>query len=189
MIYKQSYSWPYQEDGKTVSTSKRLRNAVGKHDWDSQICLHIRDLSLKGSSMSYTLSPNLTFTPIETTQITVASHTFFQQDRNVLLISFIFFFKCKISGRGKHSILHKTAKNRKTKWFFPFNQAFRFWCIFHLKSVELSKAVMHNVKKLGHRLYGFSAVIPKERFLKCIVRALPLSWPFFYVCWTTISHA
>lgn len=45
------------------------------HDWDSQMCLHITDLSLKGSSMSYTLSSNLTFRPIETTQLTVESHS------------------------------------------------------------------------------------------------------------------
>lgn len=46
----------------------------------------------------------------------------------------------------------KAMENRKIKYFFPFNHAFRFWCIFHLKSVERSNAVIYNVKKLGHRL-------------------------------------
>lgn len=95
----------------------------------------------------------------------------------------------------------KAMENRKIKCFFPFNQAFRFWCIFHLKSVELSKAVMYNVKKLGHRsvlflgsdstgmiskVYTESTAVVLTFFL-CLLNNYILCIEFSPASWTTSS--
>lgn len=95
----------------------------------------------------------------------------------------------------------KAMENRRIKCLFPFNQAFRFWCIFHLKSVELSKAVMYNIKKLGHRLVLFlgsdsTGMISKVysgstdvvlTFFLCLLNNYILCIEFSPASWTTSS--
>lgn len=73
----------------------------------------------------------------------------------------------------------KVRENRKIKCFFLFNQAFRFWCIFHLKSVELSKAVMHKVKKLSHRLVLFLASDSTRMISKLYSKSTAIVLTFF----------
>lgn len=99
---------------------------------------------------------------MESTHFAAVSHTnlFHFRKKNSVAKVYVnlshLFFKVQNTVAEKNTIfIPKAMENRKIECFFPFNQAFRFWCIFRLKSFEHSTAVMYNVKKLSHRLVQF----------------------------------